>query len=103
VLEVAREAATTARDIIDLREQHRQLIQDRMGNLMVGLQLLDLFYEETHLTVRIASDRLNVSYPTANGLMTGLEELGITEETTGQARYRVYRYSDYLELLRREV
>jgi hypothetical protein len=42
---------------------------------------------------------LEVSYPTANALMNGLERLGIVVETTGRDRNRVFLYRPYLDLL----
>lgn len=97
VWETADEATNTARAIVNLRENHRALIQERdLGSN--GARLLDLLFRQPLLHVNLVKDRLGVSYGTANSLVERFQDLGLLEETTGSHRNRRYRYTPYLAL-----
>lgn len=97
VAETATEATDTAGRIIDLREGHRMLIQEKdLGTNT--LRLLDVLFQRPVINVNIVKDRLGVSFPTASKLVSQLALLGIIEEITGAQRHRVFRYTPYLDL-----
>jgi Fic family protein len=97
VAETANEATRTARDILDLREAHRTLVQDsRIG--LNGPRLLDLLFERPLLNVKLVEQSLGISYVTANKLVESFQQLRLLEETTGWQRNRRYRYTPYLAL-----
>jgi Fic family protein len=98
VAETATEATETARAILELRERHREAIQDRSG--LNGTRLLDLLFDRPLVNVNLVKDRLGVSFATANNLVAQLEEAGLLTEITGGRRRRVFRYEPYLALLR---
>ena len=98
VFEVAQGATRTARAILDLRETHRQLIAGKGGGSAARMVLLDYLFEQPITTVRLVEQRLGCSYVTANNLVQQFVGWGILEETTGQQRYRRFRYSPYLAL-----
>ena len=103
VWEVATEASASARDIVAMREEHRQVIQDLVPGSVNGLELLDRLYRQPYVSVPGAAELLDDSYPTANSLIGRLEELDLLEEITGRERYRIFRYGPYLRLLNTEV
>jgi Fic family protein len=97
VIETAEEATRTARSIIQLRNQHLQLVQEH-GLTLNGFRLLDLLFATPFVNSRLVVDRLDVVPNTANRLLSSFVELELLEETTGQKRSRVYRYKPYLAL-----
>src|SRR3990172_6915229 len=101
VAETAEAATDTAKAIIRLRDQHRAQLQEA-GITLTGLRLLDLLFEQPILNVRLAKDRLRVSFPTADALIDRLRDMGLLEETTGWQRNRRYRYTPYLNLFEEE-
>ena len=100
---VSNEAAATAHDILTMREDHRQRIQTEITGSVHGVELLDRLYQRPYITVSMAASLLEVSYPTANNLISSLVRLGLLRETTGQMRGRLFAYSPYLELLDRGI
>jgi Fic family protein len=97
VAETADEAAKTARKILQLRDQHRALVQDNdMG--VNGLKLLDLLFDRPLVNVSLVKSHVKISFATANKLVEQLERLQLLEETTGGQRNRRYRYRSYLAL-----
>ncbi len=96
---VATEATATAREIVGLRERHRDLLVSELGRgAGTGLRLIDSLYRGPFITVPEAQKLLGVTYQSANNLVTRLEAMGVLEEVTGQTRHRVFRYSEYADL-----
>jgi Fic family protein len=101
VVEVARQAAGTARSIVALRGEHQALIGAAMPRAATNaLRLLDHFYGHPYATAASVVGTLGVSQPTANNLLDRLEEAGILREVTKQAWGRTYVYQPYMDLLR---
>lgn len=101
VAQTAEEAAVTVRAILDLREEHRRLIQERVPGVN-GLRLLDLLFQRPLVHVNLVKDSLGIAFVTANKLVEQLESLGILEEITGRRRDRIFSYSPYVGLFRDE-
>ena len=101
VAQTAEEATATARAILDLREEHRRVIQERIAGVN-GLRLLDLLFERPLVHVNLVKDNLGIAFVTANKLVEQLDGLGILEEITGRRRDRVFSYVPYVTLFRDE-
>jgi Fic family protein len=99
VYEVAQEAATTARQIVNLKEEHRQLILSELGRKSGNaITLLESLYFRPIFTVEHVETITNLSYSNANSLIKQLIELGILQEITGQKRNRAFSYAPYLAI-----
>ena len=101
VRDVSREATETARSIIKMREEHRQLVVQSVRGQSNGLTLLDHLYEMPVVTVARVEELLDVSYVTANNLVHDFCRLGMLAETTNRPRNRVFVYKPYLDILYR--
>ncbi len=95
--EVAREAEHTARRIVQLRERARRAAQSAHLSANV-LALLDYLFERPLITVNTARERLNISFPAANGMIGELSKIGLLSEVTGGRRNRMFRFDPYLDL-----
>jgi len=98
VLEVAQAAHSTAKQIEALRQQHQQMLQREGKGSANLLRALDTLFEHPIQTAAGLADKLKLSYPTANGLMSRLQELGVLHEQTGYKRNRRFSYDPYLRL-----
>jgi Fic family protein len=99
ILEVSRSATETARAILNFRENHRQLIGDKLrGRASLGMRLLDYLFQQPLVSVPLVEKRLDCSFVTANKIVEQLAELGLLREITGWQRNRRYRYDPYLAL-----
>ena len=104
VVEVAGEAAETARRIQLLREQHRLAITDGLGRAAGnGHRVLESLYDRPIVTVSDVRAMTGTTYPAANTLVARLVELGILMEMTGFARTRRFRYEPYVRLFTDDV
>ena len=98
---VSEEAFDTARQIIAMREKHRQLILERTRSSAKGLLLLDHLFEEPMIGINEVAQLLDITYPAASNLVNELSGRGLLRETTGQQRNRRFVYEPYLNLLRK--
>lgn len=99
--QVSREATDTARAIIAMREEHRQVIQKEVAGRN-GQPLLDHLCQNPVVMVASIERYLGVSYVTANNLAHAFEGLGILEEVTQRPRSKIYLYRPYLDILNRD-
>jgi Fic family protein len=99
VSEVAEEAATTARRILQLREQHRAVITQHLGRAAGnGHRVLESLYDRPIVSVADVQKQTNTTFAAANTLVSRLVEHGVLHEMTGYARNRRFRYAPYIAL-----
>ena len=103
VTEVSEDATLTARKILELREQGRTLIADRLDSSPAGQRLFDSLFQQPLVSVGMVQRHLDCSYVTANKLVLQFEKLNLLEETTGWKRNRRYRFKPYLDLFQAET
>ncbi|HLF10718.1 MAG TPA: Fic family protein, partial [Gammaproteobacteria bacterium] len=99
ISEVSKEATATAREIVALREMHRQKIIAELGRVAGNaLKVHEMLFRLPLTNVNAMAELLGVSYTAANRLMEKLVEIDVLQEATGNARNRVFRYSAYIDL-----
>jgi Fic family protein len=99
VTDVATEAAQTARRVLQLREQHRAAITQRLGRAAGnGHRILESLYDRPIVSVGDVRAMTGTTYAAANALVSRLVEIGVLHEMTGYARNRRFRYSPYIAL-----
>lgn len=103
VFMVSQQASETARQVLLLREQHRQAIIDQLGGSAAnGHRALERLYQHPIVTVNQVEDWIGTTYPAANNLVARMVDLGILYEMTGYKRNRRFLYRDYLRLFHDE-
>ncbi len=99
VIEVAGEAAETARRVLQLREQHRAAITEKLDRAAAGgHRVLEALFDRPIVSVNDAKAMTGTTYVAANNLVKRMVELGILSEMTGNVRNRRFRYGPYIEL-----
>ena len=100
VSEVAQEATRTASRILQVREDTQKLISGRLTRASAGnaMALLSKLFYQPVVSVQQVSDIIDMTYATANYLVSDLEQIGVLKEITGGGRNRKYAFDPYLEL-----
>jgi Fic family protein len=103
VHQVGQEAADTARNILRIREEHRQLLnqklsKDKLAATPYDFVFLEYLFQQPIVTVRLAEQHLNCAFVTANKVVERFVNLSLLEEMTGFQRNRRFRYAPYLAL-----
>ena len=94
----ANDAARVAGEMVALTEEHRRVATEQNFG-KYGWPLLDLLVEQPIVTIKYASARLGSTPTTIGRLLDRMTSLGIVAELTGRQRYRVYRYTPFLDVL----
>lgn len=99
MVDVAAEAAETARRILQLREQHRAAITQHLGRAAGnGHRVLESLFDRPIVGVKEVRELTGTTYATANALVSRLVDVHVLEEMTGYARNRRFRYASYIAL-----
>lgn len=99
VIEVAAEAAETARRILALRETHRHDITTRLGRAAGnGHKVLESLFDRPIVSVKDVQILTGTSFAAANTAVSRLVEIGVLSEMTGNARNRRFRFGSYIAL-----
>ncbi len=103
VAEVSGEATETARAIVNLREMDRNRIVNELGRVAGNaLKVHEALFRFPMVSVNPIAELLDVSFASANRLVERLVDVGILTEATGNARNRVFRYQNYINIFAEE-
>lgn len=103
VREVSVAATQTARAILVLQEEHRNLIGSQLTGSNYGLRLLDFLFQQPITNIRLVEQYLGCTYTTARKTVEQFVDLGLLIEVTGYQRNRRYSYEVYLQLFPAEM
>jgi len=101
VAEISLEAASSAKEIIGLKEKlSNELLMKKIGGTQ-AVKLLDMLFERPLISVSDIVMQLKISRQTATQLVNKFSELGILNEVSGKKRYRKYLFADYIKIIAR--
>jgi Fic family protein len=98
IIETSEKAVETARKIRELRDDHITRIASIGKNSPKGMILLNSLYRNPIVRIKDVERIAKISNPNAIALVRKFEELGILHEVTGNKRYRIFVYKEYVEL-----
>ncbi len=90
VFEISQSASDTARKVLDLRERHRQQVENA--------RVLDYLFAHPIVSVGMIKELLGCTDPTARRVVEQFVDQGVLREITGHRRNRRYRFDKYLAL-----
>jgi Fic family protein len=101
VSETSEEAAKTAREVIQLKENLLTKLHKNSISSVYSVKLIDLLFETPLVSVKDVSGKLNISKEAANELVKKFEKIGILKEITGKQRYKKYSLKEYIDIIAR--
>lgn len=102
VVAQSQDAIARARALQALRSEYRRLFQTERAAARL-LQVVDLLFDRPILTANQIKDQLEVDFSTAQRYVDRLEQTGILEEITGQARNRIYRAPKVMTVIEKPI
>ena len=99
VRDVSKGAREKAQRILTLFEQDSARIATIPRSPRATRELFTLLKERGMVSITIAAQQLDVTFPTAAASLRALEDAGIVREMTGGKRGKVYSYDSYVRLL----
>jgi len=99
VIETANQALSTIRLVLDLFSEDKQKIE-KLGKAALTTLIVHHYFQESPITdsKKITRD-CKISLPTTNKALQNLLKNGTIKEITGKARYKIYVYQRYLDIL----
>jgi Fic family protein len=99
VATTATSAVDTAQRLVALFKEDTARVRARGRAAATMVRVQQALHERPVLTINEVSRRTGLSFPTAAKGMTGLADLGLVRELTGNRRNRVFAYDRYLAIL----
>jgi len=99
VAEISSEAATSANEIIGLKDNlSNELLRKKIGGAQAVMSL-DMLFEKPLVSVSDIVMQLKISRQTATQLVNKFSEINILSEISGKKRYRKYLFADYIKII----
>ena len=100
IREQAEEAFVRAKLLIDTRNEYESRYSDAPNSVR---RLARSLFENPYFTVTEASERIGMTYATANSAVNRLVDDGVVAETTSRERNRVFRATEVMETVERDA
>lgn len=99
IAQVSKDATGTARQIVQLQAKKRSQVMQELGRrINTALLLLDSLFRQPYVNVKMVQEVTDLSQPAANSLANAMVEKGILKEITGKQTYRIFAFTEYLQL-----
>jgi Fic family protein len=99
IVETAGQAVGAARKSLDLFERDQARIRSLGRPAGSALRVHRYLQRHPIASIPKAAESLNLSQPTVTASLAHLERLGLVREITGKKTWRLFAYSEYMELL----
>ena len=99
ILESSKQATKTATELNDLFTKDSAVIASMGRARLTCESVLEYMKKLPQVTVPLLVKEIKASPPAIRNALNRLVELGILEEMTGKKRGKIYRYTEYLNLL----
>lgn len=100
VVETSKKGIFTLDKIIKLQKDCREKIALLGRRTKLGEELLKILFRAPIVNVNKIVDELDVTFPTANAIISDFEKIGIFQEVTGYARNRLFSFVNYINLFK---
>ncbi len=99
VTEVSDLAIETAKKILELQTNHRNLLWQKKMSSPLAVGLLEKLFYTPYMSVKNVAEAFSISYQAASLLVNQFEKHGILKEITGKKRDKMYVYKQYIDIL----
>ena len=99
VRDTAQTAVLAAQQTIHLFARDRERLQGLGRAASTALRVHQYAQQRPLFSISRAAKQTGLSFPAVSGAVKHLTRLGILTEATGRPRWRLYRYTEYLNLL----
>jgi Fic family protein len=98
VIDIANDSIETFKKIINLRQKYEDEIIVLGRRAKKAKKLLNYLYSKPITNNKEITEKLNISFNTANRLIQSLMDLNLLNEITGFSRNRLFVLKEYLDL-----
>jgi len=95
------EAASTAKEILELQNKHRSKINSELSQYKLAFPCYELLCKMPIITITKTLEFIDASYPTVKSIFDKFIEFGILDFYDNKVRNKAYYYKNYLDILKR--
>jgi Fic family protein len=95
----SREAAQTAKDVLNLFSSDRKKINDLGRSASSALRVHEYMQRKPVASIASVAKQLKLSVPTVTASLNHLARLKVVEEVTGKRRHRLFAYTRYFNMV----
>jgi len=100
VIETSKRGVVTFDKIINLQKNCQEKIATLGRRSELGNKLLKILFTKPIVNVNKIVSELDITFPTANAIISDFEKIGIFKEVTGFARNRLFSFVEYINLFK---
>jgi len=100
VIETSKKGVVTFDKIINLQKNCQEKIATLGRRSELGNKLLKILFIKPIVNVNKIVSELDITFPTANAIISDFEKIGIFKEVTGFARNRLFSFVEYINLFK---
>jgi len=89
--------------LLELHEKNLSIIPHTARSVNTSRKLFDYIEQHPIIDIGKTAKAMNLSYNSVSGLVIKYEKLGILNKTSNKSRNRVYEYSEYINILRKDT
>ncbi len=101
IIKTSKKGKQTFEKIISLRQKYEDKILLMGKRAKLAKELLKVLFTQPIMTTKQISEKLSITFPTANALVKDFEANKMFKETTGFERNRMYVLWEYLDLFKK--
>lgn len=101
IVDTSRRSKTTLENIVKLKLEYETKLAILGKRAPTARQLLLLLYSNPIVNYKFVQQKLELTHPTVNKLLTDFQKIGILQEITGQERNRLFAFTDYIALFKK--
>lgn len=103
VSESAEDAVLTIKELTELHERNEKIILGMGRASKTAMQLLQFLERNPIIEIKKTAESMGLSFSTVSSAVNRLIDVGILAQTEGGSRNRIFAYSEYLDILRRDT
>ena len=100
VIETSKKGMITFDKIINLQKNYKEKIATLGRRSKLGNKLLKILFTKPIVNVNKIVEELDITFPTANAIISDFENIGVFKEVTGFARNRLFSFVEYINLFK---
>lgn len=99
IIQTAQSAIETAKRILELQNNHRNLLWQSNISSPLAVGLLEELFSKPYMSIKDVANSFDISFQAASNLVAQFEKAEILKEITGKKRDKRFIYAEYLNIL----
>ena len=101
ILQTSKKSINAFEKIINLRKKYEKKMLNLGRRAKIGNRFLMQLFSDPIVNVKQASKKLEITFQSANTLISEFKKIGILKEVSGFSRNRLFEFMDYINIFKK--